>query len=130
MANKTKRLNQKRIRCDDAPVNSDSDNDGDDHRGRSVLAMVGKAIHEGKKLPLEWTAKPELPCGDYKKTFFSYIGIVARERVNINYMEWSDVPKKKLNELYDFIAVSTRVHCNYFNSYIFNCFVFMSFVAP
>lgn len=101
MENKKKSIPAKRVRDDATTDESDSD-DG----GRTVLAKVGKAIHEGQKIQLEWTKKPEIPCGEHKTTFCSYIGIIARERVNINYKDWSDLPEQLLDEVYEFIAVS------------------------
>ncbi|XP_057532313.1 uncharacterized protein LOC130810320 [Amaranthus tricolor] len=102
MANKKKSIPAKRVRGDATTDESDSD-DGD-RGGCTVLAKVGKAIHEGQKIQLEWTKKPEIPCGEHKTTFYSYIGIIARERVNINYKDWYDLPEQLLDEVYEFIA--------------------------
>ncbi|KAL2903692.1 Odorant receptor 46a isoform A [Bienertia sinuspersici] len=75
----------------------------ENRRGRTVLAVVGKAILSGVKIPVEWNHN-KVPVGENRATFVTYIGVVARERVNINYREWEDVPKEVLDELYNFIT--------------------------
>ncbi|KNA12148.1 hypothetical protein SOVF_128430, partial [Spinacia oleracea] len=72
-------------------------------RGRTVLKLVGNVIRKGIKLPLEWN-RNKVPVGDNKDYFASYIGVVVRERVNINFTAWDEVPKV-INEVYDYIAV-------------------------
>ncbi|XP_074301385.1 uncharacterized protein LOC141632771 [Silene latifolia] len=72
-------------------------------RGRTVLALVGKAIDSNTKIPLQWNCR-NVPFGDHKTSFSTYIGVVARERVSINYRKWPDVPQAKLDEVYEFIA--------------------------
>lgn len=78
----------------------------DNQRGRTVLAIVGKAIQSGIKIPLQWNHR-NVPCGEYKDTFSTYIGVVVRERVNINYAIWDEVPQEIQDEVYDFISVRT-----------------------
>uniref|UniRef100_A0A803NAG0 DUF4216 domain-containing protein n=1 Tax=Chenopodium quinoa TaxID=63459 RepID=A0A803NAG0_CHEQI len=46
---------------------------------RTVCTVVGKAIQNGTKIPLQWNHR-KLPCGDHKATFATYIGVVARQR--------------------------------------------------
>ncbi|KNA19151.1 hypothetical protein SOVF_064310 [Spinacia oleracea] len=75
----------------------------ENRRGRTVLKLVGNAIRKGIKLPLEWN-RNKVPVGDNKDYFASYIGIVVRERVNINYTAWDEVPKEVINEVYDHIT--------------------------
>ncbi|KAL2903961.1 putative NAD kinase 1, partial [Bienertia sinuspersici] len=75
----------------------------ENRRGRTVLAVVGKAILSGVKIPVEWNHNKVL-VGENRATFVTYIGVVTRERVNINYREWEDVPKEVLDELYNFIT--------------------------
>ncbi|KAK9735034.1 hypothetical protein RND81_04G179000 [Saponaria officinalis] len=77
-------------------------------RGRSTIAVVGKAIRRGAKLPLEWNHN-KVPIGTNKEVFASYIGVVVRERVSINYREWEDVPKQVINEVYEFITKGFEV---------------------
>lgn len=78
----------------------------DDERGRTVLAKVGKAIQNGNKITLECHPIYKVPCGDNRTTLSSYIGVVVRERVNINYKKWGEVPREVVDEVYEFIMVS------------------------
>ncbi|XP_021751610.1 uncharacterized protein LOC110717260 isoform X1 [Chenopodium quinoa] len=68
--------------------------------------MLGKAIQSGTKIPVEWHPTYGVPFGDKKNrtTLSSYIGVVAREPVNINYKNWGDVPKEIVDEEYEIIA--------------------------
>ncbi|KNA19043.1 hypothetical protein SOVF_065330, partial [Spinacia oleracea] len=75
----------------------------ENRRGRTVLKIVGNAIRKGIKLPLEWN-RNKVPVGDNKDYFASYIGVVVRERVNINYTPWDEVHKEVINEVYDYIT--------------------------
>lgn len=81
----------------------------EDERGRTVLATVGKAIQNGTKIPLEWDRIKKIPCGEFKDTFSTYIGVIARERVCITYKTWNDVPKVLLDDLYESIKVSIYI---------------------
>ncbi|KNA19381.1 hypothetical protein SOVF_062060, partial [Spinacia oleracea] len=70
-----------------------------EERGRTVLTIVGKAIQNETEIPVDWHTRYGVPTGDRKigdrkvRTILSsYIGVVARERVNINYLKWGDVP--------------------------------------
>lgn len=99
-----KKRNQARA-CQDVAKAAEREN----RRGRTVLAMVGRAIQNGTKIPVAWNHR-RLPCGDYKNAFCSYIGVVVRERVNINYRVWDDLPKEVLNEVYEFITVSIYLY--------------------
>ncbi|KAL2924761.1 Kinesin-like protein KIF21A [Bienertia sinuspersici] len=76
----------------------------EDERGRTVLAMVGKAIQGGTRIPLDWHPIYKTPSGTHRKTFCRYIGVVVRERVCITYVEWTDVPKELKEQLYDVIT--------------------------
>ncbi|KAL2942322.1 ATP-dependent protease ATPase subunit HslU [Bienertia sinuspersici] len=76
----------------------------EDERGRTVLAMVGKAIQGGTRIPLDWHPIYKTPSGTHRKTFCRYIGVVVRERVCITYVEWTDVPKELKEQLYDAIT--------------------------
>lgn len=78
-------------------------------RGRTVLAIVGKAIQNDGKVVLEWDPIYKIPRGDNRTLFSSYIGVIARERVNITYRRWTNVPKVTKDEVFDFIAVSTKI---------------------
>ena len=81
----------------------------EDERGRTVLAMVGKAIQAGTKIRLEWHPIKRIPVGEHKSHFSTYIGVVARERVTITYKEWSDLPNGVLDEVYNAITVSKHI---------------------
>ncbi|KAL2933808.1 ATP-dependent protease ATPase subunit HslU [Bienertia sinuspersici] len=81
----------------------------EDERGRTVLAMVGKAIQGGTRIPLDWHPIYKTPSGTHRKTFCRYIGVVVRERVCITYVEWTDVPKELKEQLYDAITVSVYI---------------------
>ncbi|KAL2894494.1 ATP-dependent protease ATPase subunit HslU [Bienertia sinuspersici] len=76
----------------------------EDERGRTVLAMVGKAIQGGTRIPFDWHPIYKTPSGTHRKTFCRYIGVVVRERVCITYVEWTDVPNKLKEQLYDAIT--------------------------
>ncbi|KAL2933984.1 hypothetical protein RDABS01_017103, partial [Bienertia sinuspersici] len=76
----------------------------EDERRHTVLAMVGKAIQGGTRIPLDWHPIYKTPSGTHRKTFCRYIGIVVRERVCITYVEWTDVPKELKEQLYDAIT--------------------------
>ncbi|KAL2931866.1 ATP-dependent protease ATPase subunit HslU [Bienertia sinuspersici] len=76
----------------------------EDERGRTVLAMVGKAIQGGTRIPLDWHPIYKTPSGTHRKTFCRYIGVVVRERVCITYVEWTDVPNELKEQLYDAIT--------------------------
>lgn len=82
----------------------------EDERGRTVVNAVGIAIKNGTKIPLEWDPISGIPCGEYKLSFTTYIGVVTRERVCITYERWNDVPKETLDGLYECIKVSIFVH--------------------
>ncbi|XP_021766289.1 uncharacterized protein LOC110730776 [Chenopodium quinoa] len=75
----------------------------ENQRGRTVAAVVGKAILSGVKIPLEWNHN-KVPIGENRYIFSSYIGVVVRERVNINYRDWEDVPKEVIDDLFKFIT--------------------------
>ncbi|KAL6558519.1 hypothetical protein OROMI_018869 [Orobanche minor] len=79
----------------------DSDND---ERGRTVLTIVGKAVQAGTKIPLEWHPRKKIPIGSHRSQFSTYIGVVARERVNITHKEWNDLGDAVLEEVYEIIA--------------------------
>ncbi|KAL2898104.1 tRNA dimethylallyltransferase, partial [Bienertia sinuspersici] len=81
----------------------------EDERGRTVLAMVGKAIQGGTRIPLDWHPIYKTPSGTHRKTFCRYIGVVVRERVCITYVEWTDVPKELKEQLYDAITKGSTV---------------------
>ncbi|XP_057249250.1 uncharacterized protein LOC125495892 [Beta vulgaris subsp. vulgaris] len=54
---------------ENATSETEYDDDGnraerEDRRGRTVCAKVGKAIQEGRKIPLEWNRR-KVPCGDH-----------------------------------------------------------------
>ena len=95
---------------------SDTEYDDDDNRelkmrtaeggrGRTVRVIVGKAIQKGRKIPLEWNRR-KVPCGDHRTTFCTYLGVLVCERVDINNLRWSDIPKELKNSLYESITVS------------------------
>ena len=86
-----------------APRDDEASIECENRRGRTVLKIVGNAIRKGIKLPLEWN-RNKVPVGDNKDYFASYIGVVVRERVNINYTAWDEVPKEVINEVYDYIT--------------------------
>ncbi|XP_048494996.1 uncharacterized protein LOC125494982 [Beta vulgaris subsp. vulgaris] len=93
---------------ENATSETEYDDDGnraehEDRRGRTVCATVGKAIQEGRKIPLEWNRR-KVPCGDHRMTFCTYLGVLVRERVDINYLRWGDVPKELKNSLYESIT--------------------------
>ncbi|KAH9612863.1 hypothetical protein KSS87_014091 [Heliosperma pusillum] len=97
--------------CSSRTDGSSSDEDSDveksnreDERGRTVLAMVGKAIQNNTKIPLDWHPVRKTPCGPNRLKFSNYIGVVVRERVCITYSTWKDVPNSQLDKLYDTIA--------------------------
>ena len=106
-----KKARQVQARPPDDEASEDSDDSDveaarrEDERGRTVLAAVGKAIQNGTKIPLEWHPVYKIPCGEYKPTFATYIGVVVRERVCISYEDWKKVPQEVLDELYDVISV-------------------------
>ncbi|KAK9669132.1 hypothetical protein RND81_13G111600 [Saponaria officinalis] len=72
-------------------------------RGRTILAKIGKSNNTESKIPLEWNHN-KIPVGEHRESFSNYIGVVVRERVNINYREWEDVPKEVTDEVYAFIT--------------------------
>ncbi|KAL9232848.1 hypothetical protein vseg_007912 [Gypsophila vaccaria] len=74
----------------------------ENRRGHTVLAVVGKAIQKGSKIPFQWNHY-KVPIGANRGLFSNYIGVIVRERVSINYREWEDVPEI-LNEVYEFIT--------------------------
>ncbi|KAL2934192.1 Protease HtpX-like protein 2, partial [Bienertia sinuspersici] len=76
----------------------------EDERGRTILAMVGKAIQGGTRIPLDWHPIYKTPSGTHRKTFCRYIGVVVRERVCVTYVEWTDVPNELKEQLYDAIT--------------------------
>ncbi|KAK9676600.1 hypothetical protein RND81_11G088100 [Saponaria officinalis] len=97
---------RKQVSVSSGDANSESDGTSaecENRRGRTVLALVGKAVQRGTKIPLEWNHN-KLPTGVNKDIFATYIGVVVRERVSINYREWEDVPKDVINEVYEFIT--------------------------
>ncbi|XP_074319134.1 uncharacterized protein LOC141656159 [Silene latifolia] len=103
MAKKNKQAHQRRNDSESDPE-SDAENENREYeRGCTVLALVGKAIDSNTKIPLQWNSR-KVPFGDYKTSFSTYIGVVARERVSINYRKWPDVPQAKLDEVYEFIT--------------------------
>ena len=112
MARKKKQV---RPSNDDASLDPESSEKTrcEDERGRTVLNLVGKAIMAGSKLRLEWHPVKRLPIGVHRSHFSTYIGVVVRERVNITYKEWSEVPKGLLDELYNSITVSKHTHLCY-----------------
>ncbi|KAK9740492.1 hypothetical protein RND81_03G039500 [Saponaria officinalis] len=76
-------------------------------RGRTILAKIRKSNNTESKIPLEWNHN-KIPVGERRESFSNYIGVVVRERVNINYREWEDVPKEVTNEVYAFIMARLR----------------------
>ncbi|KMT11304.1 hypothetical protein BVRB_5g109850 isoform B [Beta vulgaris subsp. vulgaris] len=106
MAKKRKQRSQSEDNLASNPEDKASDAEKirrEDERGRTVLAKVGKAIHSGTKIPVEWHPTRNVPRGDNRTTLSTYIGVVVRERVSINYKKWSDVPKELKNEVCEFI---------------------------
>uniref|UniRef100_A0A803KV15 Uncharacterized protein n=1 Tax=Chenopodium quinoa TaxID=63459 RepID=A0A803KV15_CHEQI len=73
----------------------------ENRRGRTVAAVFGKAILSGVKIPLEWNHN-KVPIGENRDIFSSYI-VVVREKVNINYRDWEEVPKEVIDDLFKFI---------------------------
>ncbi|KMS98274.1 hypothetical protein BVRB_4g094230 [Beta vulgaris subsp. vulgaris] len=71
----------------------------ENERGRTVLAKVGKAIQDGTKIPVEWHPTHKVPVGENRTPLSTYIGVMVRERVGLNYRKWSDVPKELKNEV-------------------------------
>ncbi|XP_074320639.1 uncharacterized protein LOC141657343 isoform X2 [Silene latifolia] len=86
---------------DDSDIEKSNHND---ERGRTVLAVVGEAIHNKVKLPLDWHPVRKTPCGKYGSTFRRYLGVVVRERLPITYGNWKDILKTELDSLYDQIT--------------------------
>ncbi|XP_021845654.1 uncharacterized protein [Spinacia oleracea] len=82
---------------------TESDSDHENQRGRTVLTAVRKAIDNGEKISLEWNAS-KVPCGEHRITFGTYVGVIARERVNINFEEWGHLPPELVNEVYNEIT--------------------------
>ncbi|KMT05910.1 hypothetical protein BVRB_7g164910 [Beta vulgaris subsp. vulgaris] len=70
-----------------------------------LCATVGKAIQEGRKIPLLWN-RIKVPCEDHRTTFYTYVGVLIHEHVDINYLRWGDVPKELKNSLYESITLS------------------------
>ncbi|XP_021733385.1 uncharacterized protein LOC110700161 isoform X2 [Chenopodium quinoa] len=77
--------------------------DCENRRGRTVAAVVGKAFLSGVKIPLEWNHN-KVPFGENRDIFSSYIGVIVRERVNINYRDLEEVPKEVIDDLFKFIT--------------------------
>ncbi|XP_021730809.1 uncharacterized protein LOC110697739 [Chenopodium quinoa] len=75
----------------------------ENRKGRTVAAVVGKAILSGVKIPLEWNHN-KVPVGENRDIFSSYIGVVVREKVNINHRDWEEVPKEVIDDLFKFIT--------------------------
>lgn len=106
MAKKRKQVN---VPEDDASLGSDEvSTECDNRRGRTVLALVGKAIQKGIKISLEWNHN-NVPTGVNREYFADYIGVVVRERVSITYRLWDDVKEKEKDEVYEFITVSLSI---------------------
>lgn len=80
------------------------ENNREAERGRTILAMVGKAIQDDIKVILHWDPLYKIPRGENRTLFASYIGVITRERININFKKWTDVPKETKDDVYDFIA--------------------------
>ncbi|KAL9241982.1 hypothetical protein vseg_016030 [Gypsophila vaccaria] len=97
---------RKQISVSGDDTNSDSyeaSGECENRRGRTVLKIIGKAIHKGIKIPLEWNHN-KVPIGANRGIFANYIAVIVRERVSINYREWEDVPIEVLDEFYEFIT--------------------------
>ena len=70
-----------------------------------------------------------MPVGDNKDYFASYIGVVVRERVNINYTAWDEVPKEVINEVYDYITARRISLLVFFFSHLNFVLFFFSFFS-
>ncbi|XP_021727713.1 uncharacterized protein LOC110694856 [Chenopodium quinoa] len=84
--------------------NDDSEESSCEERGRTVLKKVGKTIHAGTQIPLQWHPSKRIPTGEHKTHFSTYIGVMARERISISYKDWNEVPTGVLDEVYGFIS--------------------------
>ncbi|KAL9232810.1 hypothetical protein vseg_007875 [Gypsophila vaccaria] len=103
MAKKSKKSCQARDDSESDPESDLEKKNRDDERGRTVLKLVGTSIQSNTKIPLERNTR-KVPCGEHKTVFSTYIGVVARERVCINYKKWTDLPKELLDEVYECIT--------------------------
>ncbi|XP_021763789.1 uncharacterized protein LOC110728453 [Chenopodium quinoa] len=84
--------------------NDDSEESSCEERGRAVVKKVGKTIHAGTQIPLQWHPSKRVPTGEHKTHFSTYIGVMARERISIAYKDWHEVPTGVLDEVYGFIS--------------------------
>uniref|UniRef100_A0A803M6I8 Ubiquitin-like protease family profile domain-containing protein n=1 Tax=Chenopodium quinoa TaxID=63459 RepID=A0A803M6I8_CHEQI len=84
--------------------NDDSEESSCEEGGRIVLKKVGKAIHAGTQIPLQWHPSRRIPTGEHKTHFSTYISVMARERISIAYKYWHEVPTGVLVEVYGFIS--------------------------
>lgn len=112
MAKKRKQVSDSQVDGDNANSESNdlSSEESENRRGRTVVAVVGKAIQKGIKISLEWNHN-NVPTGVNRTTFANYIGVVVRERVSINFRDWDDVIEKVKDEVYEHITVSFYGSC-------------------
>ncbi|XP_074315543.1 uncharacterized protein LOC141651743 [Silene latifolia] len=73
-------------------------------RGRTVLALVSKALKEKKPIELEWDKVHRLPTGTYAGKFSSWVGVTTRRHVSCAVETWDHVDDVTKQEILDSIT--------------------------
>ncbi|XP_074265373.1 uncharacterized protein LOC141587803 [Silene latifolia] len=73
-------------------------------RGRTVLALVSKALKEKKPIELEWDKVHRLPTGTYAGKFSSWVGVTTRRHVSCAVEMWDHVDDVTKQEILDSIT--------------------------